>query len=170
LSTDSKTTTLPLRNFALILINSINSISSLVPLSLAKHGCVIFQGAYGHASIAYDHENTFDTAFNLASVGKMFTGIAVAQRQNRVCDHAAADFGAATQHLLTFANALLGHRLRNAADTDLVLAGKVKTTPPFPSGVKYAYGFEDFTYRGTRIVGHGGSAPGAATRVDIFLG
>jgi CubicO group peptidase (beta-lactamase class C family) len=71
--------------------------------------------------------------------------------------------------LLAFANALLNRQLLNAADTNLVLAGKVNTTPPFPPGDRYAYGFEDFTSNGIRIVGHGGTAPGAVTRLDIFV-
>jgi len=71
--------------------------------------------------------------------------------------------------LLAFANALLRHRLLNKADTDLVITGKVDTTPPFPAGDRYAHGFEDFTDNATRIVGHGGSAPGTVARVDIFL-
>lgn len=303
-------------------LNQEHQLSGVVVL--AKHGGIVFQGAYGHASIAYDRENTVDTAFNLASVGKMFTGIAVAQlaeqgllsyedvigkylpdypnqdAANHVTIHellthtsglqdfltpqflhsaknefvtvqsffplfasqpllftpgtkfnynnadyivlraivekvsgqsffdyvhdrifepagmphtdfseldrelpkratsitratnltmpppasgpprnaaylilhkgmpAGGSFSTAGD-LLAFANALLAHRLLSAADTDLVISGKVDTTPPFPAGDKYGYGFEDFTYRGTRIVGHGGSAPGAATRVDIFL-
>jgi hypothetical protein len=97
-STHSKTTTLPLRNFALILINAINSISSLVP-------------------------------FFWLSMDVLFS----------------------------------------TADTDLVITGKVDTTPPFPAGDRYAHGFEDFTDNATRIVGHGGSAPGTVARVDIFL-
>jgi len=70
--------------------------------------------------------------------------------------------------LLAFANALLQHELLSAADTNLVIAGKVATGPPFPAGEKYGYGFEDYTYSGTRIVGHGGGAPGAVTRVTCF--
>jgi len=291
---------------------------------LACNGRPIFEGAYGQASIAYDRKNTLDTRFNLASVGKMFTGVAVAQlveqgllsyddvigkylpdypnqqAANQVTisellthtsglqdflnqqfiDAAKNEFvkvqdyfplfaskpllsspgeqfnynnaeymvlgaiiekvsnqsyfdyvkehifePAGMEHtgfyeldlelpnratsitkatklttapptsgpprnaiglilykgmpaggsfstagdLLAFTNALLQHELLSAADTNLVIAGKVATGPPFPAGEKYGYGFEDYTYNGTRIVGHGGGAPGAVTRVDMFL-
>jgi CubicO group peptidase (beta-lactamase class C family) len=50
---------------------------------LAKGNNIIFQGAYGKQSIAYDRDNAVDTKFNLASVGRMFTGVAIAQHAER---------------------------------------------------------------------------------------
>lgn len=40
---------------------------------------VIFKKAYGKASIAYDVPMTVDTRLNTASIGKIFTGVAIAQ-------------------------------------------------------------------------------------------
>ncbi|MCH7814071.1 MAG: beta-lactamase family protein [Planctomycetes bacterium] len=46
---------------------------------LAKDGKVLFQGAYGQASKRYAVPNRVDTKFNLGSMNKMFTGVAIAQ-------------------------------------------------------------------------------------------
>jgi CubicO group peptidase (beta-lactamase class C family) len=47
---------------------------------LAKNGKVLFKGAYGHASRRFDALNRVDTKFNLASMNKYFTAIAIAQQ------------------------------------------------------------------------------------------
>ena len=57
--------------------------------------------------------------------------------------------------LSRFATALREHRLLNEQYTTLLTTGKVKAF----NGM-YAYGFIDRTVGGTRIVGHGGGAPG----------
>ena len=44
-----------------------------------KGGKTILHEAYGLASIEYNAPNRIDTRFNLASVGKMFTAVAIAQ-------------------------------------------------------------------------------------------
>lgn len=46
---------------------------------VAKNGTPLFQEVYGLASKSYLVPNRLDTRFNIASVGKMFTGVAVAQ-------------------------------------------------------------------------------------------
>lgn len=46
---------------------------------LAKNGRTVFKKAVGRANIAYDVPNLSDTRFNLASVGKIFTGLAITQ-------------------------------------------------------------------------------------------
>jgi len=46
---------------------------------LAKNDEVIFKGAYGRASREYNVRNKIDTKFNLASTGKLFTSVAIAQ-------------------------------------------------------------------------------------------
>lgn len=46
---------------------------------LAKGDKVLFQHAYGLANRAFDAPNRVDTKFNLGSMGKMFTGIAILQ-------------------------------------------------------------------------------------------
>ena len=71
--------------------------------------------------------------------------------------------------LLSFANALLQHRLLTAQYTDLLTTGKV----PVPDGVdkdKYAYGFEDLNKNGVRCFGHNGGAPGMNGQLNICPG
>lgn len=46
---------------------------------LTKNGDPIFKRAVGKANIAYEIPNKTDTKFNLASVGKIFTGLAITQ-------------------------------------------------------------------------------------------
>lgn len=46
---------------------------------LAKHGRILFEHAYGDADKAFDVPNRLDTKFNLGSMGKIFTGVAVLQ-------------------------------------------------------------------------------------------
>ncbi len=46
---------------------------------LAKDGKVLFKGAYGLASKRYNVPNKIDTKFNLGSMNKMFTGVAIAR-------------------------------------------------------------------------------------------
>ncbi len=46
---------------------------------LAKNGQLLFQHAYGFADHAFDARNTVETKFNLASMGKIFTAVAIMQ-------------------------------------------------------------------------------------------
>jgi CubicO group peptidase (beta-lactamase class C family) len=46
---------------------------------IAKDDQVIFRRAYGKASLAYDAPMTLETRLNTASIGKSFTGVAIAQ-------------------------------------------------------------------------------------------
>ncbi|MGE0019867.1 MAG: serine hydrolase domain-containing protein [Draconibacterium sp.] len=50
---------------------------------LSKNGDPIFKRAVGKANIAYEIPNKTDIKFNLASVGKIFTGLAIAQLQEQ---------------------------------------------------------------------------------------
>ena len=50
---------------------------------VARHGHPVYVHAYGLASRATHTRNGLDTQFNLASAGKMFTGVAVAQLVER---------------------------------------------------------------------------------------
>jgi len=50
---------------------------------LARDGEVLFKGAYGLASKRFDVPNKIDTKFNLGSMNKMFTGVAIAQLVQR---------------------------------------------------------------------------------------
>ena len=67
--------------------------------------------------------------------------------------------------LARFANALLNHKLLNAASTELLITGKVDAG----GGGKYAYGFEDQRDKdGNGYVGHGGGAPGMNGDLRIY--
>jgi CubicO group peptidase (beta-lactamase class C family) len=67
--------------------------------------------------------------------------------------------------LLNFANALMSHKLLNAASTELLITGKVDAGP----GGKYGYGFEDQRDKdGNGWVGHGGGAPGMNGDLKIY--
>jgi len=66
--------------------------------------------------------------------------------------------------LLKFATALMNHTLLNAENTNLLITGKVNVG----QGRMYAYGFEDATRDGIRVVGHGGGAPGMNGELRIF--
>jgi CubicO group peptidase (beta-lactamase class C family) len=46
---------------------------------LAKDGVSLFEQAYGYANRASESSNNLDTKFNMASVGKMFTAVAIMQ-------------------------------------------------------------------------------------------
>jgi CubicO group peptidase (beta-lactamase class C family) len=46
---------------------------------IAKDDKIIFQEAYGHASLAYNVPMTLDTRLNVASIGKSLTGVAIGQ-------------------------------------------------------------------------------------------
>jgi D-alanyl-D-alanine carboxypeptidase len=48
-------------------------------VAVARHARIVFAHGYGFANRAYRRRVTLDTAFNLASMGKMFTGVAAAQ-------------------------------------------------------------------------------------------
>jgi hypothetical protein len=50
---------------------------------LAKDGKVLFKGAYGLASKRFNVPNKIDTKFNLGSMNKMFTGVAITQLVQR---------------------------------------------------------------------------------------
>jgi D-alanyl-D-alanine carboxypeptidase len=48
-------------------------------VAVARHGRIVFAHGYGLANRSRERHVTLDTAFNLASMGKMFTGVAAAQ-------------------------------------------------------------------------------------------
>ena len=50
---------------------------------LAKDGVPLFQGAYGQANKDFNVPNRLDTKFNLGSMNKMFTAVAIAQLVER---------------------------------------------------------------------------------------
>jgi CubicO group peptidase (beta-lactamase class C family) len=67
--------------------------------------------------------------------------------------------------LQKFADALLGHKLLNAENTELLITGKVDSG----GGRKYAYGFEDGRGKdGAGAMGHSGGAPGMNGDLRIY--
>ena len=46
---------------------------------VAKNGVPLFKKAYGLANKSYNIQNRLDTKFNIASLGKMFTNVAITQ-------------------------------------------------------------------------------------------
>jgi len=67
--------------------------------------------------------------------------------------------------LLAFSQALLGHRLLDAKNTDLLFRNKLKPDEGRTNG----YGFIPETINGSRIAGHGGGFPGISSNLDMFL-
>lgn len=70
------------------------------------------------------------------------------------------------EDMLRFDAALRQHKLLGEKLTDLVLAGKVGVGVP---NERYAFGFMESQTNGSRVVGHGGTSPGANTKFDMYL-
>jgi CubicO group peptidase (beta-lactamase class C family) len=68
--------------------------------------------------------------------------------------------------LLRFDRALRADTLLEPATVATLIEGKVET--PFGPDVRYAYGFGDDRSGPTRIVGHGGGAPGIIAKLDMY--
>jgi len=75
---------------------------------IAKEGKVLYKQAFGLASIAYQVPNRVDTKFNLGSMNKMFTAVAIAQlaEQDKL---AFAD--PISKHLPDYANATVAEQV-----------------------------------------------------------
>lgn len=73
-----------------------------------------------------------------------------------------------TEDLLKFDIALRGHKLLSEKFTNLIIEGKVAATDGTTND-KYAYGFMTTLANGSRVVGHGGTAPGANCKLDMYL-
>lgn len=58
-----------------------------------------------------------------------------------------------------FALGMLQHKLLSPSFTELVTRGKVDVPGP-RRGERYAYGFQEMTLQGKRVIGHGGGAEG----------
>ena len=50
---------------------------------LAKDGKILYEKAFGEANKSYNVKNTLDTKFNIASMGKMFTGVSIFQLEEQ---------------------------------------------------------------------------------------
>jgi CubicO group peptidase (beta-lactamase class C family) len=77
--------------------------------------------------------------------------------------------------LLAFARALTTGKLLSPAFAELTTGGKVAVPPPgapepASQSLFYGYGHLDAIVNNQRILGHSGSGPGAATRLDIYPG
>jgi CubicO group peptidase (beta-lactamase class C family) len=68
--------------------------------------------------------------------------------------------------MLGFSNCLMGHQLLSPEFTELLLEEKADSPVPGWDG-KYAYGFMVSVVDNHRVVGHGGSLPGACANLDI---
>ena len=70
------------------------------------------------------------------------------------------------EDLLRFDRALRSDTLLEAATVATLIEGKVET--PLDPKVRYAYGFVDDRSGASRIVGHGGGAPGISAKLDMY--
>lgn len=72
--------------------------------------------------------------------------------------------------LLAFARALTAGKLLSPAFVDLITSGKHPLPPSQPPSHAefYGYGYVNAILHNQRIVGHSGSGPGAANRLDIY--
>ncbi|GAC1302082.1 MAG: serine hydrolase domain-containing protein [Ktedonobacteraceae bacterium] len=71
------------------------------------------------------------------------------------------------EDLFRFRLAFREHRLLSAEFTALVLTGRV--VRPDKPDITYAYGWQNVTVNGHRIVGHSGGAPGISAQFDLYL-
>jgi len=72
------------------------------------------------------------------------------------------------EDLLKFDIALRRHKLLGEKFTNLITEGKVAATEGAAND-KYAYGFMTTLANGSRVVGHGGTSPGANCKLDMYL-
>lgn len=70
------------------------------------------------------------------------------------------------QDLLSFSNALLGHRLLTEKMTNQVLESKVESDG---ANRTYGYGFRNLLENGHRVVGHAGGFPGINSYLDMYV-
>ena len=71
------------------------------------------------------------------------------------------------EDLFKFGLSLRSHRLLSPESTATLLAGRVER--PDKPGITYAYGWQNVTINGHRIVGHSGGAPGISAQFDLYL-
>lgn len=71
------------------------------------------------------------------------------------------------EDLFKFSLAVRSYRLLEPSSTTTLLAGKGAI--PDKPGITYAYGWQNVTINGHRIVGHGGGAPGISAQFDLYL-
>lgn len=71
------------------------------------------------------------------------------------------------EDLFRFGRAFREHRLLSPESTATLLAGRVER--PDKPGITYAYGWQNVTVNGHRIVGHSGGAPGICAQFDLYL-
>jgi D-alanyl-D-alanine carboxypeptidase len=74
---------------------------------------------------------------------------------------------ATASDMCAFAAALRGHKLLDAATTEIVTSPKVEM-PGGPPGNRYGYGFASRAVRGKEVRGHSGGAPGINSALRIF--
>ncbi len=141
---------------------------------LARNGQVLFKGAYGQANKDFDAPNKIDTKFNLGSMNKMFTAVAVAQLVERgklsfddpISKYLSSDWlprdvadKITIRHLLTHTSGLGSYfneqfmdssraRFRTVDDYKPLVA---EEKPAFEPGTKWAYSNTGFLLLGAVI-------------------
>lgn len=156
---------------------------------LAKDGEVVFEGAYGLASRRYEVPNRVDTKFNLGSMNKMFTAVAIAQLVERkklayddhvvdvLRDYPRPDLleGITIHHLLTHTSGLGNFweamfetdwtKLRTPADHVPLFADQ---EPDFEPGARFAYSNTGFLVLGLVVEEVSGRSYYDYVRDEIF--
>jgi CubicO group peptidase (beta-lactamase class C family) len=141
---------------------------------LARNGEVLFKSSYGEACKSFHIPNKTDTKFNLGSMNKMFTAVAIAQLAERgklsiddpVSKHLSADWlpreagdKIKIEHLLTHTSGLGSHftdelmnasreRFREVNDYQPIVSAQA---PSFEPGTDWAYSNAGFLVLGAII-------------------
>jgi CubicO group peptidase (beta-lactamase class C family) len=159
-------------------------------VGLAKDGELLFAQAYGQANKDFAVPNTLDTAFNLGSMSKMFTAVAVAQlaAQGRLSfddplakflpDFPSAEAAGQIQlkHLLTHTSGLgqffteeflAGSRARFRSVSDFMALVRDQQ-PEFPPGSDQAYSNTGFLVLGAVIEAVTGRDYGEHMRAALY--
>jgi len=130
-----------------------------IAIAVSENGKVVFQKGYGITSLETPSPITASTNFNIASVTKQFTAVAILQLANKkllsLNDPIIKffpDFNPVTgnnisiRHLLTHSSGLVDHyaqvdtkNLKHASDHDVLKAVKNIDTLYFPAGSQYRY-------------------------------
>lgn len=140
---------------------------------IAKDGQPILEKAWGKASIRYDVPNRVDTKFNLGSMNKMFTAVAIAQLveqgklsfDDKVGKHISGYPNAAVRdkvtvhHLLTHTSGLGSHFGSEKYERDWLkirtvddfLATVSDQSPQFEPGARFSYSNTGFIVLGKLI-------------------
>jgi CubicO group peptidase (beta-lactamase class C family) len=132
----------------------------------------IYEPAGMHNTDAYEMDRSIPNLAigytHLSSNGELEAGPRRNNLFNNVVKGSPAGGGFSTvEDLFKFSLALSEHRLLSSEYTATVLTGRVDR--PDKPGITYAYGWQNVTINGHRIVGHSGGAPGVSAQFDLYL-